>query len=151
MNRETHNAKEAALVPHSSISFTFSAFSRDFLRRDRLARLADREQAIKGMRLDSRRPKKRRRAMRTLWLAFMLPLAACSSIMPVTGGDENGGTVRLVATAYGEDNAMDVAREHCSQYHRIARKHRTDAASNTMTFTCEVPGRVFGPDEVGRP
>ncbi|MEI7790202.1 MAG: hypothetical protein WCJ15_03410 [Alphaproteobacteria bacterium] len=91
--------------------------------------------------------------MRYLWLALLAllaPLAACSSIMPVTGGDENGGTVRLVATAYGEDNAMDVARDHCSQYHRIARKLRTDVSSNTMTFTCEVADRPQEPPDPTR-
>ena len=62
----------------------------------------------------------------------------------LTGADENGGTVRLVATAYAEDNAMDAARNHCSQYHSTARKLRTDIFSNTMTFTCEV---ADGPQE----
>jgi uncharacterized protein YceK len=89
--------------------------------------------------------------MRYLWLALVVPLGACASIMPITGADENGGTVNQVATAYGEDNAMDVAREHCSQYHRIARESYNDQGSNTLTFTCDVPGRVFGPDEVGQP
>jgi hypothetical protein len=88
--------------------------------------------------------------MRYLWLALLAPLAACSSMMPVTGADENGGTVRLVATAYGEDNAMDAAREHCSQYHRIARKLRTDVSSNTMTFTCEVADRPQEPPDPTR-
>jgi hypothetical protein len=79
--------------------------------------------------------------MRYLWLALVVPLAACSYTMPLTGADENGGTVTRVATAYGEDVAMDVAKDHCSQYHRVARKGRTDFGSNTMTFTCEVPDR----------
>lgn len=83
--------------------------------------------------------------MRILWLALLAPLAACSSIMPVTGGDENGGTVHLVATAYGEDNAMDTARDHCAQYHRTARKLRTDIGSNTMSFTCEETGHPNEP------
>jgi hypothetical protein len=88
--------------------------------------------------------------MRYLWLALLAPLAACSSIMPVTGGDENGGTVRLVATAYGEDNAMNKAREYCSQYHRQARKLRTDVSSNTMSFTCEEPDRRQEPEDPTR-
>ena len=90
--------------------------------------------------------------MKYLWLALLasplLGLPACSYIMPVTGGDENGGTVHQVATAYGEDNAMVAARDHCAQYHRHARKLRTDTASNTMSFTCEEPGR---PQEPGNP
>jgi hypothetical protein len=89
--------------------------------------------------------------MRYLWLALLMPLAACSYAMPITGADENGGTVNLVATAYGEDNAMEAAKDHCGKYHRVARKLHNDQGSNTQTFTCEVPGRVFGPDEVGRP
>lgn len=89
--------------------------------------------------------------MKSLWLALLVPpllgLAACSYIMPVTGGDENGGTVHLVATAYGEDNAMDAAKDHCDRYQRYARKLRTDVASNTMSFTCEVPGRPQEPQD----
>ena len=87
---------------------------------------------------------------RYLWLALLAPLAACSSIMPVTGGDENGGTVHLVATAYGEDNAMDTAREHCSQYHRMARKLRTDTGSSTMSFTCEQADKPQEPENPTR-
>lgn len=85
--------------------------------------------------------------MRYLWLAVLAPLAGCSAIMPITDGDENGGTVQLVATAYGEDNAMDAAREHCAEYHRGARKLRTDRASNTMTFTCSDPDQAQEPKD----
>jgi hypothetical protein len=92
----------------------------------------------------------RKDTMRYIWLALLAPLAACSSIMPVTGADENGGTVRLVATAYGEDNAMEAARDHCGQYHRTARKLRTDVSSNTMTFTCEAADRPQEPQDPTR-
>ena len=92
--------------------------------------------------------------MKHLWLALLAPpllgLAACSYAMPVTGGDENGGTVHLVATAYGEDNAMDAARDHCADYHRVARKLRTDTGSNTMSFTCEVPDHPQEPPDPTR-
>jgi hypothetical protein len=91
------------------------------------------------------------RAMRTyLWLALAAPLAACASLLPITGADENGGTVNLVATGYGEDAAREAAQQHCEKYHRLARMAHNDQASNSMTFTCEDPNRpVFqGP---GRP
>ena len=79
--------------------------------------------------------------MRYVWLGFILPLAACSFLSPITGGNEIGGTVNFVATRYGEDDAMEAARDHCAKYDRIARKLRNDFASNTLTFTCEVRGK----------
>lgn len=92
--------------------------------------------------------------MKHLWLALLVPpllgLPACSYVMPVTGGDENGGTVHLVATAYGEDAGMGAARNHCREYNRTARKLRTDTASNTMSFTCEEPGRRQEPQDPTR-
>ena len=80
--------------------------------------------------------------MKSIWLALLIPLGACSFVPPITGGSENGGTVNYVATRYGEDTAMEAAKEHCSGYGRYARKLRNDFASNTMTFTCEVPGEM---------
>jgi hypothetical protein len=99
------------------------------------------------------RPRSNRKgtqAMRYLWLALVMPLAACSYTMPLTGADENGGTVNLVATPYGEDNAMDIAKDHCSKYHRVARMAHNEPSSNTMTFTCEQPGRPQEPQDPTR-
>lgn len=81
--------------------------------------------------------------MKFLSLALLIPLGACSYLSPITGGSENGGTVNYVVTRYGEDAAMDAAKDHCSKYDRNARELRLDAASNTMTFTCEVPEKAM--------
>jgi hypothetical protein len=78
--------------------------------------------------------------MRYLYLLILAPLAACSYTMPITGADENGGTVNLV-TRYGEDSALEAANDHCHDYHRVARILHNDQPSNTMTFTCEEPDR----------
>jgi hypothetical protein len=86
-------------------------------------------------------PQKGRAMRRYLWLTLAAPLAACASILPITGADENGGTVNMVATPYGEDAAMEAARRHCEKYHRLARLANNDQASNSMTFTCEDPNR----------
>jgi hypothetical protein len=76
--------------------------------------------------------------VRYLYLLLLASLAACSYTMPITGADENGGTVNLV-TRYGEDGALEAANDHCHGYNRVARIVHNDQASNTMTFTCEVP------------
>ena len=81
--------------------------------------------------------------MKSVWLALLLPLGACSFVPPITGGSESGGTVNYVATRYGEDTAMETAKEHCSKYDRYARELHFDFAANTMTFTCEVPGKAM--------
>jgi len=80
--------------------------------------------------------------MKSIWLGLLILLGACTYLSPITGGSESGGTVNYVATRYGEDTAMEKAREHCSSYGRYARKLRNDFASNTMSFTCEVPGTM---------
>jgi hypothetical protein len=77
--------------------------------------------------------------MKYLGLVFLVVLGGCSYAMPITGADENGGTVNLVATSYGEDNAMEAAQRHCLQFHRVARMLRHDESSNTVRFTCQVP------------
>jgi uncharacterized protein YceK len=80
-------------------------------------------------------------AMRYLWLAFLVPLAGCSYVMPITDADENGGTVNLVGSRYGEDSAMQKAADYCSQYHRVAQKLHHDPGSSVLTFTCNFPDR----------
>ena len=80
--------------------------------------------------------------MKSVWLGLPFLLGACSFLPPITGGSEIGGTVNYVATRHGEDTAMETAKAHCSNYGRYARKLRNDFASNTMTFTCDVPGEM---------
>jgi hypothetical protein len=77
--------------------------------------------------------------MKYLGLFFLGVLGGCSYAMPITGASENGGTVNLVATSYGEDNAMEAAQRHCDQFHRVARMLHHDESSNTLSFTCEAP------------
>jgi hypothetical protein len=81
--------------------------------------------------------------MKSIWFIVPVLLAGCSYAMPISGGSENGGTVNLVATSYGEDNAMEAAQRHCDQYHRVARMLHHDESSNSMSFTCEVPGKPY--------
>jgi hypothetical protein len=79
--------------------------------------------------------------MKTLCLLLLLPLGACSYTNYLSGADENGGTVNLV-TPMTEDAALASAKEHCHKYGRVARIGHNDQASNTMTFTCEIPDEV---------
>ena len=81
--------------------------------------------------------------MKSLWLGLVIPLGACSFFPPITGGNQNGGTVNYVATRYGEDAAMETAKDHCARYDRYARELHYDVAANTITFTCEVPGQAM--------
>ena len=82
--------------------------------------------------------------MRLFFLLPLIPLAACAYTMPITGADENGGTVNLV-TRYGEDGALEAANAHCHGYNRVARVIHNDQASNTMTFTCQAPDGAKAP------
>ena len=84
--------------------------------------------------------KRKFKTMKLAWVGLLFPLCACSFLPPITGGSEKGGTANYVATRYGEDAAMETARDHCARYDRSARKLHYDVAANTVTFTCEEPG-----------
>ncbi len=77
--------------------------------------------------------------MRVLVLLLLLPLAACSYTMYLSGADENGGLVNLVPEL-GQDAALEKANAHCSQYHRVARVVAWDQASSSLRFVCQPPG-----------
>ena len=71
-----------------------------------------------------------------LVLLLSIPLAGCSYTTYLSGADENGGTVNLVAQI-GMDSAVEKANAHCHQYNRVARVTGTDQQSSSMTFVCE--------------
>ncbi len=77
--------------------------------------------------------------MKSLALLLLLPLAACSAAMYLSGADEHGGTVNLVPNL-GEDAAMEKANRHCAQYHDVARLVVRDQASSSLQFACQPPG-----------
>jgi hypothetical protein len=73
--------------------------------------------------------------MRYLWLLSLVALAGCTYTY-LTGADENGGIVNLV-TELNRDGAIEAAKVHCREYHRVARVTVSDTQSNTLSFVCQ--------------
>jgi hypothetical protein len=71
--------------------------------------------------------------MRNLCLLLLIALGGCSYL---TGADENGGTVNLV-TELTKDRAIEMAKDHCREYGRVARITVSDRQSNTLSFVCQ--------------
>ena len=85
---------------------------------------------------DSRR--QRDKAVRLLVLALLVPLAGCSYTTYISNADEHGGTVNLV-TGLSHDGAVENAKDYCRKYNLAAVITHEDAASSSMTFTCQQP------------
>ena len=74
--------------------------------------------------------------MKLLYLIPLLALAGCSYSLYLSDADEHGGRVNLVTDLNHED-AVAKAKDHCHQYNLGSRIVNYDAASSSMTFSCQ--------------
>jgi hypothetical protein len=73
--------------------------------------------------------------MRYPCLLLLTILGGCTYTY-LSGADEKGGTVNLV-TEFSQDRAIEMAKEHCREYNRMARVTVSDRQSNTLSFVCQ--------------